>query len=200
MNLQEAKDWIARISNPQNKTVIVLPPFTLLDFFREQIEATKLNVFLGAQNISPFDEGAFTGEVNGKQIREFCDFVLIGHSERRKNFTESDEILTQKVELALNDNLKPIFCIQDQETNIPQGVEIVAYEPIFAIGTGTPDTPQNAQKVSQAVKKNIPVFLYGGSIKGPNVASFTKTEGIDGVLVGGASLDPQEFNQIIQNA
>lgn len=200
MTLIEAEDWISKIKTAEDKTVIILPPFTLLSFFRTKIEAKKLNLFLGAQNISPFDEGAFTGEINAKQIKEFCEYVLIGHSERRSNFSEDDQLLSRKVELALENNLQPIFCIQGKDTKVPKDVKIIAYEPIFAIGTGNPDTPENAQKVAEVFKNKIDTFIYGGSVKSVNVRSFTSKEGIDGVLVGGASLDPQEFSQIIQNA
>jgi triosephosphate isomerase (TIM) len=202
MNLSEASEWISKMRSFNNKTVIVLPPFTLLSFFKAQIQAKKLNLSLGSQNMSPFDEGAFTGEINARQVKEFCDYVLIGHSERRKNFSEDDEFLGKKIALALENNLKPIFCVQGKETNVPKGVEIIAYEPIFAIGTGNPDTPGNAGSVALAIKANRSdlVVLYGGSVKSTNVRSFTEEPNIDGVLVGGASLDPQEFSQIIENA
>jgi triosephosphate isomerase len=202
MNLSKASDWLSKVRSPRNKTVIVLPPFTLLSFFKTQIQTKKLNLSLGAQNISPFDEGAFTGEINARQVKEFCDYVLIGHSERRKNFSEDDELLGKKVALALESSLKPIFCVQGRKTSVPKGVEIVAYEPIFAIGTGNPDTPENADSVASAIKadRSDLTVLYGGSVKSTNVRFFTEKPNIDGVLVGGASLDPQEFNQIIENA
>lgn len=188
--------------NREEKEIIICPPFTLLPFVRESIVKGQLSIAVGAQDISPFEEGAYTGEINGKQIKEFADFVLIGHSERRKNFLESDETLFKKAELANKCGLTPIFCVQGRETRIPTKSSIVAYEPINAIGTGYPDTPENAQAVASFFKKNYNVayVLYGGSVTSKDVKEFTKTSDIDGVLVGGASLDAKEFSKIIKNA
>ncbi len=204
----EAKNWLDKFKSVKDldlnlleKMVIICPPFTLLEFFKETLLQNGINVSLGAQDVSPFDEGAYTGEVNAKQIKEFCDYVLIGHSERRKNFQETDEVLLRKTQEALNNNLKIIFLIQSKENIIPNGVEIIAYEPTFAIGTGNSDTPENAEEVALFFKeKNDYTFLYGGSVKPENVGNFTKEDDINGVLVGGASLDAQEFIEIIKNA
>ena len=204
----EAKEWLENFikikesgQNFDNKEIVICPPFTLLSLFSSYISNNSLPVKIGAQNVSPFDEGAYTGEVNAKQIKDFAEFVLIGHSERRNNFNETDELLSKKVEVSLKYGLKPIFLVQTSNNLIPQGVEIVAYEPIFAIGTNTPDTPENAEKEAALIKaKNNYQVLYGGSVTSKNVAGFTRTENIKGVLVGGASLDCQEFIKIIQNA
>ncbi len=207
MTNNEAKNWLdvfishkQELKNMGDKEVILAPTFTFLLSFNSVFSGT--NIKLSAQNLSPFDEGAFTGEVNGKQIKDFADYVIIGHSERRNNFGETDEMLTKKVNLALKYGLTPIFCVQGKDTNIPQGVNVVAYEPVFAIGTGTPDTPENADKVCEDIianHDNLSV-LYGGSVTSDNVANFTKSDKIKGVLVGGASLDPMEFLNIIKNA
>ncbi len=200
MTLMDAQKWLQSFSNKSSKKVIILPPFTLLSFFRSFIENAKIKVSLGSQNVSQYGEGAYTGEVNAKQVKDYCEYVLIGHSERRKYFSEKKEDLAKKVEKALESKLVPIYCVQGEE-EVPQGIEIVAYEPTFAIGTGNPDSPENAQKVSDYFKKKgIKIFLYGGSVNSMNVGNFTKKENIDGVLVGGASLDPQEFKKIIENA
>jgi triosephosphate isomerase (TIM) len=154
-------------------------------------------------DISPFDEGAYTGEINGNQIREFADYVIIGHSERRKNFAETDEMLSQKVQRAIECSLTPIFCVQGSDTPIPDGVTLVAYEPIFAIGTGNPDTPENAEAVIKTIKEKNPsvkYVLYGGSVTPEGVGGFTQKPLIDGVLVGGASLLSDKFVQIIKNS
>lgn len=210
----EAKEWLAQISNVSpreagksqmsnvdNKEVIVCPPFTLLPLVSVFVKEHELPIRLGAQDISPFDEGQYTGEVNGKQLREFCDYVLIGHSERREHFNEDDSLLEKKVARAKEASLIPIFCIQEEETMIPKGVRVVAYEPPSAIGTGKPDTPQNANNVAAAVKEKAVTFvLYGGSVTAENVKGFTAMPHIDGVLIGGASLDSSTFVEILKHA
>jgi triosephosphate isomerase len=134
-------------------------------------------------------------------MKDLVDYTLIGHSERRKNFLETDEILFKKVEMAKSAGLKVIYCVPDAMTKIPENVEIVAYEPITAIGSGNPDTPENASTVARAIKnQGILAVLYGGSVTSENVHHFTKEDAIDGVLVGGASLKPVEFSSIIASA
>ena len=202
----EANEWIQGFKNYDlrftNEDVIICPPFVILPILKSYLLNHKSSIKLGAQNISPFDEGAYTGEVSAKQIKEFADYVIIGHSERRKNFLENDETLFKKVELANKYGLIPIFCVQDETTKIPRNVEIVAYEPVFAIGTGNPDNPESAEKIAKQIKENtqVLVVLYGGSVTSKNVKDFTQMPNIDGVLVGGASLDAQEFYKIIQNS
>jgi triosephosphate isomerase len=184
-----------------SKEVIICPPFTLLSALKTLIDEKKLLYKLGAQNISPFKAGAYTGEINGEQIKEFADYVIIGHSERRTNFNESDDLLKKKVKQALVNKLTPIYCIQDKNTYLPEGVNLVAYEPVSAIGTGNPDTPENAEKVAQSfIFKNpsITAVLYGGSVTPENIASFVKQEHISGALIGGASLDPDKFAALIK--
>ncbi len=202
-----AKDWLSVISGLKdqdlsNKEIIVCPSFIHLPIMKEFIEGQRLPLKLGAQDVSPFDEGAYTGEVNGEQIKEFVDYVLIGHSERRKNFGETDETLFKKFKLAKENNLSVIFCVQGKETRIPENADIIAYEPINAIGTGNPDTPENAEDVGAYFKANSQTLciLYGGSVTADNVNGFTSMPNINGVLVGKASLDPLEFLQILKNA
>lgn len=205
MTTSEVIEWFKKISNFQiqssNKEVILCPSFTLLSLCKEQIKLYNLPFKLGSQNVSPFNKGAYTGEINASQIGEFAEYVVIGHSERRTNFLENDSILENKTNLSKENNLTPIFCIQGRDTKIPENIEIVAYEPISAIGTGNPDTPENAEEVARYVKDNngINYVLYGGSVTSKNVSEFTKMPNINGVLVGGASLDAQEFYSIIQN-
>lgn len=207
-NTQEAKEWIQTMSkfdfsNHPNKEVIVCVPFTLLAPMKKMIEDEKLPIKLGAQDISPFQEGAFTGEISGRQIKEFADYVLIGHSERRREFNESDSMLALKVQMALKYELTVIYCILNESTAVPQGVSLIAYELASAIGTGTPDTPESAEFVAHAIKQKYPsvlAALYGASVKPENTNSFTTCASIDGVLVGGASLDAQKFMQIINNS
>lgn len=198
----EAKEWLTRfkINDPSSdKEIIICPSFTLLPILKSYILNHKSSIKLGTQDISLFEEGSYTGEVNGKQIKEFADYVIIGHSERRKNLNESDKMLEKKVLMAKKYKLNPIFCIQSEKTKIPKDVEIVSYEPIFAIGTGYPDTPESAENISKSVKDNsgIATVLYGGSVTSENVSSFTKMQNVSGVLVGKASLDPVEFMHIL---
>ena len=207
-NENEAKSWLEEFSKIKElnldltqKEIIICPSFTQLFSFFSYFSSNNINIKLGSQNVSPFDEGAYTGEVNAKQIKDFASFVLVGHSERRINFNETDDMLTKKVEMSLKYGLTPIFLVQNQEDLIPQGVQIVAYEPVLAIGTGTPDSPENADAVAAMIKsKNNVQVLYGGSVTSENVKSFTSKVNIDGVTVGGGSLEAQEILKIIQNA
>lgn len=198
----EAKDWLSQFSSLSNKEIIICPPFTLLSLMSSEVRSQKLRVKVGAQDISPFEEGAYTGEVNGKQLKDFADYVIIGHSERRISFGETDEMLFRKNELAKENGLATIYCVQGKETKIPMNIDSVAYEPIDAIGTGHPDTPENADSVAAYFKTNLKVscVLYGGSVTAINVKSFTQMPNIDGVLIGKASLDAKEFCKIIENA
>lgn len=205
MTSLEANSWLQGLKIEDlrltNKEIIICPPLTALPILKSLIINHKSSIKLGAQDISPFEEGAYTGEVSAKQIKEFADYVLIGHSERRKNFMENNEMLFKKVELANKYDLTPIFCVQGKKTQIPLNSNIIiAYEPINAIGTGHPDTPENAQAVASFLKKNYNVgyVLYGGSVTSKNVKEFTQMPNIDGVLIGRASLDAQEFYKIIQ--
>ncbi len=178
MVLSEAIEWLRVIKeykgefeNLTNKTIIVCPPFQLLYSFSSYAKEYALPIIIGAQDISPFDPGAFTGEVNGRQIKEFADYVIIGHSERRTNFGETDEILFKKVEMAKKYDLKIVYCVQNENTLVPDGVSVIAYEPVFAIGTGHPDTPEDAEKVCTVLKQKYSSasVIYGGSVNGENV-------------------------------
>ncbi len=214
--VSEANDWLRGFTNYDlrftNKEIIICPSFTLLPILKSYILNHKSYFRVGAQDISQFSEGAYTGAINGKQIKEFADYVIIGHSERRNNFGEDEKIINKKISLAQKYNLIPILCIsnikQIHDSRFNPSADghnsnfIVAYEPIFAIGTGTPDTPENADKMAKNIKEilgEIPV-LYGGSVSKFNIKSFTNTAYIDGALVGKASLDVKEFTTIIQNA
>lgn len=197
---KQAQAWLAEMKTilaATVHTVVICPPFTLLSALSQDTA-----VLLGAQDISPFGMGAYTGEINGEQIKEFAVYVLIGHSERREYFKEDDALLAKKVAMATENNLIPVFCVQGTDTPIPVGVAIVAYEPIWAIGTGKAESPQQASVVAGNIKANsaVTTVLYGGSVTSENVSSFTQADAIDGVLVGSASLHPGEFSQIIQNA
>lgn len=179
-------------------TIVVCPSMAFISQSSRLIEDLNLPLQLGSQDISQFGLGAHTGEVAAAQIKDLVQFTIIGHSERRAS-GETDEIAAKKVEQALEAGINPIFCVQDENTPIPQGVKVVAYEPISAIGTGNPATPENAGAVAQSIKaKGDYIVLYGGSVAPQNVASFLSQGPVDGVLVGGASLDVQSFLGIIK--
>lgn len=205
-NKTEAENWLKNFSTQAkteylNKEIIICPPLAYLSYCKSFIAENKLPVKLGAQDVSSFSTGAHTGEVNAGMLKDFVEFVIIGHSERRKN-GETEDVLLQKVQKAKEQSLSAIYCISSTEQQIPKEAEIIAYEPTFAIGSGNPDTPENANKVAATIKesKNIKYVLYGGSVTSENIKSFIKMDNIDGVLVGGASLDPHEFLEIIDNA
>jgi triosephosphate isomerase len=202
--LEEVEEWVEKFSEntlAADKKVIICPSFTLLSDLKNLITKKNLKLEIGAQDISAFDKGPYTGEVNAAQVKDFAKYILIGHSERRKNFKETNQTLEQKVTLAKNYGLDPIFCIQGDDTYIPSGVQIVAYEPFFAIGTGNPDTAENAEKIGSMIKqKGFGNFLYGGSVNLENIKTFTSMPSIDGVLIGKASLDPLEFFKIIESS
>ncbi len=208
----EANAWLQelRIKSHElgDKTVVVCPPFTSLPLLSEEIKKQALSIQLGAQDVSQFDEGPFTGEISGEQEKDFCTYVLIGHSERRKNFGETDEIVVEKVKRAIDSGLTPILCISEMSQIhnssflIHNSKIMIAYEPLAAIGSGEADSPEHAEDMAKKIKEtcgDMPV-LYGGSVTAKNVHSFVAQENVDGVLVGTASLDAKEFSAIIQHA
>ena len=213
MTSLESKSWLdgLKIQDLEffDKEIIICPPFTLLSEFKAYLLSKASAVKLGAQDISSLNEGAHTGEINGKQIREFAEFVIVGHSERREDFLENEEIINLKIKQAFKHSLIPIVCVSNLEqskalrevTRVNTRL-VVAYEPLFAVGSGTADTPENADQMAKKIKDilgEIPV-LYGGSVNHSNVNKFSKMFHADGVLIGKASLDPLEFLQISKNA
>ncbi|KKR76775.1 MAG: Triosephosphate isomerase [Candidatus Levybacteria bacterium GW2011_GWA2_40_8] len=191
--------------NP-NKEIVLCPSFTIIYPLKQAIEERNLQIKLGAQDISFLSDGPYTGEVNSKQIKEVADYVIIGHSERRKNLKEMDEVLFEKVRKAIEASLTPIFCVQNENTEIPSEDVVIAYEPPESISTSGPgvfvDDLENVKRITQVFKSKKPksLFLYGGSVNSSNVSSFTKNDEINGVLVGGKSLSAQDFLQIYENA
>lgn len=182
--------------------VVFCPPVPLLAICQKLIAQYQLPWVLGAQDVSMFPEGKHTGEVNAKILKDFVQYVLIGHSERRTELHETDDILFEKVKRVLEVGLTPIYFVQDNKTAIPDGVQIVAYEPVFAIGTGKADSPQDAEKVAKYYKEKmyVPKVLYGGSVDDKNVNLFMSCSSIDGIVPGTASLDPSIFARLIHNA
>lgn len=203
-NQKEALDFLSEFSKVfrprQDVKVVICPQYLVVPTISEFVKSNNLQVELGVQDVSKFSGGAHTGEISAGEAREFVKFSIIGHSERRAQ-GETDEDVQEKVEMAVKNGIEPIVCVVNENILVPQETKIVAYEPVEAIGTGNPDTPENAERVASEIKsKNNQVrnVLYGGSVTSQNVRSFTETQNIDGVLVGGASLDPLEFAQIIE--
>lgn len=203
--IAEALDWIGKvgpkIERRENIKIVVCPSFIDIEEVKKAVVVGNYPLMVGSQDLSPFDEGAYTGEEAARILKDVVELSILGHSERRENFGETDESVAQKVKQAIEHNIIPLVCVQSKETPVPEGVKLVAYEPISAIGTGNPDTPQDAQEVASELKKNhgegIEV-LYGGSVTPENVNHFLNEDDISGVLVGGGSLDPEEFLKLVE--
>ncbi len=211
--------------------VAVLPPFTALRSVQTLIEGDKLQLLYGAQDISPHDDGAYTGEISGRMLAKLgCRLVLAGHSERRQYHHEDDALVNAKVKQVLKAEMTPVLCIGEplavrqsgdhvaytlaQLDGGLDGVSgpqvagmVVAYEPVWAIGTGEVATPEDAQEVGEAIRGRISAvhgdevaagmrILYGGSVKPDNMPAIMAQPDIDGALVGGASLDASDFVRI----
>jgi triosephosphate isomerase len=214
--------------------IALIPPFTSLAKASELLGGTQ-KIRLGAQNLSPEAKGAFTGEISAAMLRDlFVRYVLVGHSERRRIFGETDEIVRRKLVAALSSELRPILCVGETLEERQAGQEktvletqlhaalsglskddlaevIVAYEPVWAIGTGLTATPDQAQEMHHFIRGYIEKIagseissktriLYGGSVTADNAAELLSEPDIDGALVGGASLDPRGFAKIVAAA
>ncbi len=202
----EALDWVSRVGSeiPKNEAlkVVVCPTFNAISEVKKAIMIGNFPLLTGVQDLSPFEVGAYTGEEPAELLNQLADLAVLGHSERRQNFNETDEIIAQKVKQAQENNIIPLVCVQDEDTKVPDDCKLVAYEPVWAIGSGTSDTPANAGEVAKKIKekygKDLEV-LYGGSVNSENVKAFVLQENISGVLVGNASLDAKEFLKICKN-
>lgn len=208
--------------------VAVIPPFTDLRSVQTLIEGDKYHLAYGAQDCSEHDSGAYTGEVSAGMLAKLgCTFVVVGHSERREYHHETDAVVNTKAKQVISNGMTPIVCVGegldirkagdhvqytlDQVSGSLAGIPadqvaelVVAYEPVWAIGTGEVATPDDAQEVCGAIRSHIAGMhsadvadrtriLYGGSVKSSNVAAIMAEVDIDGALIGGASLDPDEF-------
>jgi triosephosphate isomerase len=205
LSLSESLAWINQVGPQLNKRedlqIVVCPRFSALGEIAHEVQANNYPVLVGSQDLSPFGVGSFTGEEPAELLKEVVSMSIIGHSERREKFGETPEVIEEKFKQAAGAGVETIFCVQDADTPIPDGVKIVAYEPVFAIGTGTPDTPENAHRVAAEIKsKNTELnILYGGSVTSENCRGFIKQQDIDGLLIGKSSLKPDEFLKIVQN-
>ena len=186
-------------TTPQdNKEIIIAPSFTCLSYATDFTRANDLKIHISAQNISQHEEGAYTGEIAACQLKNIASHVIIGHSERRRLYGETEEIITQKVHLAKKAGLKVILCLQNADEKT-EDVDYLAFEPPGAIGTGNPENPKNIESTIKKIKEknSTAKMLYGGSVDAKNIAELSNIPGVEGFLVGGASLDPESFFQII---
>lgn len=191
-------DNIAQI-DLTDKEIIIAPPFTLLAKAAYYVKKNNLPIHVAAQNVSSFPEGAYTGEVNALQVKEYAQYVIVGHSERRKYLHESESDIENKVREAKEQELIVVQCIQDENGIVYKGTDIVAYEPPSAIGTGNADDPQHISEVFLKVKEQYPAvkLLYGGSVSGENIKNFLEIDSLDGFLIGGAGLDADSFLSLL---
>jgi len=203
MTKQEAKRWLedfSLLSIPENMKIVLFAPHTLLDIISGYIRVNDLQISLGAQNLSPFDSGPHTGEISANQIKEFADYVLIGHSERRSELFESENLINDKIQKAKEAGMSAVICVSDirQVKELPDSNFIIAYEPLNAIGTGNAEDPEKVSDIILQINKikNADV-LYGGSVNSKNVKKYTDLENVSGVLIGSASLDAKSFGEII---
>ncbi|WP_396452859.1 triose-phosphate isomerase [Actinomadura sp.] len=211
--------------------IAVMPPFTAIRSVQTLVDADKLAIQYGAQDVSQHSSGAYTGEISASMLAKLgCDYAIVGHSERRQYHAEDDAIVNAKAKAALAADITPILCIGEGLevrkagghvrhclTQLDGGLEkipadqvrrtVIAYEPVWAIGTGEVATPEDAQEVCAAIRTRLAELydggladevriLYGGSVKSGNVAKLMAQEDVDGALIGGASLDPGEFVKI----
>ncbi|MFG1606310.1 triose-phosphate isomerase [Actinoplanes sp. NPDC049265] len=211
--------------------VAVLPPFTDLRSVQTSVDGDKVQIVYGAQDLSPHAKGAYTGDISGAMLAKLgCTYVVVGHSERRQYHNEDDALVNAKIKAAFAAGLTPIFCVGegldireagDQVAHVLGQVDagldglkaeqikqtVIAYEPVWAIGTGKTATPEDAQEVCGAIRGRITEahgaeigdavrIQYGGSVKAQNIAAIMAKPDVDGALVGGASLDAEEFASI----
>jgi len=234
---QLVSEMIPGLQSVDGVDKVICPPFTTIVPVAALLEGT--NIGLGAQNMHWEPSGAFTGEISPLMLEEFCQYVIIGHSERRAYFGETDEIVNKKIKSAFVHGLKPILCVgetlEENEANrtaeviiteLQEGLKglqdefavdrandiVIAYEPIWAIGTGLAATPEDASKViSEIIRPTLKEMfesefsekirvLYGGSVKSSNAERFFNNHEIDGALVGGASIKSDEFIEIVRIA
>ncbi len=231
-NNQALIEGIASISGVKNAAIAVCPPFVYLQQVSDLLKGSAIT--WGAQDVSQQDPGAFTGEIAADMLVDFgCKYVIVGHSERRNIYGESDELVAEKFVKAQAAGLIPILCVgellEQRETNETEAVvmrqlnaviklqgvaslakSVIAYEPVWAIGTGKTATPTQAQEVHAFIRKQIASqnagvaeqvqILYGGSVKGSNAAELFAMNDIDGGLIGGAALKVEDFLTICQAA
>lgn len=224
-------DLKAKVSGISDREIVVCPVFTCLKAVCDALKGS--NIHVGGQDLYWEDKGAFTGEISAGQIKDAgCTYVIIGHSERRQHFHETNESVGKKIQAALKAGLTPIVCVGEMlaeresgktfavnEKQVREGLGsmskesaakiVIAYEPVWAIGTGKVATPAQAEEVHIYVRKTVANMfgqdvadglriLYGGSVKPENIADLMAQKNIDGALVGGASLEAESFAKIVK--
>lgn len=202
-NLDEAKHWINAFLSfdfklvQNNVTIIICPPYPFIPLLKENtVRFPFINI--GSQDVSLYYQGSYTGEVTAHSLSGLADYAIIGHSERREHFKEANQALFSKVEHANKTNIKPIFCVRGENDELPRDIRIVAYEPVSAIGTGQNDSVDNILDMKEKLKlPENTIFIYGGSVTEENAHQYLIRPEIDGVLPGGASLDPHQFYNIV---
>lgn len=226
MNPETLKEAAVLARASDYKEVVIAPPFTFLEKVGKILKKSKL----GAQDLFWEDKGAFTGEVSAKELKSVgVKYVLIGHSERRHKFDETDEMIAKKMKAAVENNLISVLCVGETaeeknagkareviERQLNEGLSLVtknsakrlfiAYEPVWAIGTGNPETPESAVATIKFIKEILnaepynlnPKVLYGGSVNSKNLKNYLQYKEVDGALVGGASLKKEEVKKIVE--
>ncbi|SNR77502.1 triose-phosphate isomerase [Desulfurobacterium atlanticum] len=228
-SIEFAKGFIEAVKDVTDRDIMIAPPFTSIYPMAEVLKGS--NVYLGAQNMYFEEKGAFTGEVSPIMLKDAgCKFVILGHSERRYIFGETDELINKKVLSAVSHELIPVLCVgellEERELGktfevverqlseglkgVPESAEfVIAYEPVWAIGTGKTATPQLAEEIHSFLREKLTELygkskadsvriLYGGSVKPENVEGLMAMKNIDGALVGGASLKVDSFEKIVK--
>ena len=234
-NIQEALDLVKdlrfKLADVQDVEIVVCPPFLAVSAVYQLVKGSNIKV--GAQNCYPEKKGAFTGEVSPSMLKDAgCQFVILGHSERRQYFKESDEFIAKKAKAVLAEGMNPIVCVgetlQEREKNIMPDViktqvtgslkgltgddmlkTVIAYEPVWAIGTGKVATPEQAEEVHKLIRDTLKKLFsekvseavriqYGGSVKPDNVSILMSEKDIDGALVGGAALEADSFVKLVK--
>lgn len=211
--ISEAIEWLKEFGiqktefRSQNVKIVVCPSFTVLSELQRELKKTKLPIKLGAQNVSQFEKGQYTGEVSAGMLQGLVNYVIIGHSEIRKHFGETDQIISEKAKQCEKYGITPILCASnlDQLRGCEKAKDlVVAYEPLEAISTEGefhPDDPDHANEIAGKIKEIIGSknrVLYGGSVHKDNVKYFAARKNIDGLLVGQASLDAERFVEILK--
>ncbi|MFH1565614.1 MAG: triose-phosphate isomerase family protein [bacterium] len=205
LTFDEVKDWVMTYNTFSSTYTfnrvkpVVCPSFIYIPYLKEHLLKTKL----GAQNTSHFAKGKYTGEVSAYQLKNFVSFSLIGHSERRENFHETDENIVEKVSLCKNEGIVPIICVNKIEQVSPlKNFDniFIAYEPLSAIGSKNPDSPSHIEEMTHEILKRAPKakILYGGSVSEENIKHFSCLKNIQGFLIASESLNPHSFINILK--
>lgn len=201
MTLYDVQTWIeifrSAYKEKKDVTIIICPPYPFLMHLKEKLHGLK-NVAVGAQTVSQFDHGKYTGEVSAKALQGIADYAIIGHSERRTNNHETEQQIQAQIALCNTYHINPVLCIRDEKDEIYDNVDLIAYEPVAAIGTGENEDPKKVleMKESLVLPDNVS-FIYGGSVTKENFKEYYEKGGVSGFLVGTASLEAGEFLKIM---